>query len=133
MDHLTKENRSLNMSRIHSKNTKPEILVRSYLHKNGFRYRLKNNLPGKPDIFLKKYNTAIFVHGCFWHSHKNCKRSGMPKTNITYWKTKLENNIKRDKKVVKELKKSGIKVIVIWECQVKDEAVLSRIVKNILN
>lgn len=133
MDHLTKEQRSVNMSKIRSKNTKPEILARSFLHNNGFRYRLKNNLPGKPDIYLKKYKTAIFIHGCFWHSHKNCKRSGMPKSNLYYWKSKLNKNKERDKQATKELGKNGIKVIVIWECQVKNETVLSSLFKKILN
>jgi len=133
MDHLTKDKRSVNMSKIRSANTKPEILVRSFLHRNGFRYRLKNNLLGKPDIYLKKYKTAIFVHGCFWHSHQNCKRAGMPKSNIEYWVNKLDKNKERDKKVIKELKKIGIKVIVIWECQVKNEIKLNNLIKKIIS
>jgi len=133
MDHLTKENRSWNMSRIRSKNTKPELLVRSFLHKNGFRYRLKNDLIGKPDIYLKKYNTVIFVHGCFWHSHKKCRRSGLPKSNISYWKKKLTNNVKRDKAVVNELNKKGIKTFVIWECQSNNKKILSEMIKFILS
>lgn len=132
MDHLSKKERSWNMSRILSTNTKPEIKIRSFLHKNGFRYRLKNTLKGKPDVFLKKYNTVIFVHGCFWHGHKNCKRSGLPKTNTKYWKNKISSNINRDKKTVRELKRNGIKVIVIWECQVNNIKILDKIVKHIL-
>jgi DNA mismatch endonuclease, patch repair protein len=132
MDQLTKDKRSANMSKIRSVNTKPELLVRSYLHKNGFRYRLKNNLPGKPDIYLKKYMTVIFVHGCFWHSHKNCKRSGMPKSNIKYWENKLDKNKERDKRVIKVLKKKRLKVIVIWECQVTDAKNLSKLTKKII-
>lgn len=133
MDHLTKDKRSVNMSKIRSTNTKPELIVRSFLHRNGFRYRLKNKLPGKPDIYIKKYMTVIFVHGCFWHSHKNCKRSSMPKSNIEYWENKLDKNKERDKKVAKELKKKGIKVIVIWECQVKNEIILNNLIKKIIS
>ena len=99
MDHINKEKRSWNMGRISSKNTKPEIIVRSALHKAGFRFRLhRKDLPGKPDIILPKYKTVIFVHGCFWHAHKGCKRSNLPKSNLQYWTNKLEKNIQRDKK-----------------------------------
>ena len=132
MDHLSKKERSWNMSRILSTNTKPEIKIRSFLHKNGFRYRLKNTLKGRPDVFLKKYNTVIFVHGCFWHGHKNCKRSGIPKTNTKYWKNKISSNINRDKKTERELKRNGMKVIVIWECQVNNIKILDKMVKHIL-
>ena len=99
------------MSKIRSKDTKPELIVRTYLHKKGFRYSLKNKLPGKPDIYLKKYKTVIFVHGCFWHSHKNCNRAGIPKSNIEYWNKKLEKNKERDKNVIKELKKKGLEFL----------------------
>jgi DNA mismatch endonuclease (patch repair protein) len=132
MDHLSKEKRSVNMSKIKSKNTKPELIIRSYLHKNGFRYRLKNNLPGKPDIYLKKYKTAIFIHGCFWHSHKNCKRSNLPKSNIEYWKNKLDMNKKRDKKAAEALKKKEIQVIVVWECEVNNVIILRNLLKKII-
>lgn len=119
-DTLTKVERSKLMSRIHSTNTKPEMIVRRFLHQNGIRYRLHDkNLPGKPDLKLVKYNCLIFVNGCFWHGHKNCKIYVMPKTNKTFWYKKIEANILRDKKNYKELRKLGWRVVVIWECQLK--------------
>lgn len=133
MDHINKEKRSWNMSRITSKNTKPEIIVRSALHKAGFRFRLHGkDLPGAPDIVLPKYKTVVFVHGCYWHVHKGCKRSNLPKSNLLYWTVKFEKNIQRDKKLKKELKKMGYNVYVIWECQTKKiESIISRIKKQI--
>lgn len=127
-DHLTKKERSWNMRRISAKNTKPEIIVRSLLHKNGFRFRLhKKDISGKPDIVLKKYNTVIFVHGCFWHQHENCKRATVPKTNKEYWIPKLEKNKKKDKRYKFLLKKLGWNIITIWECETKDEKKLKKI------
>ncbi|MBW2045509.1 MAG: DNA mismatch endonuclease Vsr [Deltaproteobacteria bacterium] len=120
MDHLTSKRRSWNMSLIRSVNTKPELVVRQILHSLGYRFRLhRQNLPGKPDIVLKKYNTVIFVHGCFWHQHKGCKRSNIPKSNVKYWKPKLSQNVKRDKNHKRLLRKSGWKIITIWECEGK--------------
>ncbi len=117
----TKAQRSYNMSRIRSKNTKPELIVRSWLHKQGYRFRLHDkNLPGKPDIVLKKYKTVIFVHGCFWHGHKGCKYFVVPKTRTKWWLNKINCNIERDRKAARQLKKLGWKVINIWECKVKD-------------
>ena len=110
------------MSRIRSKNTKPEILVRSKLHRSGYRFRLHaKNLPGKPDIVLPKYNSIIFVNGCFWHRHKGCKYAYKPKTRVKFWEGKFNQNIKRQKEVVKQLKKLGWKVFIIWECETKNE------------
>ncbi len=121
MDHLSKTKRSWNMSLIKSKDTKPEVIVRSIVHRLGFRFRLhKSGLPGSPDIVLKKYKTVIFVHGCFWHQHKGCKRSNIPKTNQKYWIPKLERNLERDRINKRDLKKDGWKVIVLWECQMRD-------------
>lgn len=109
--------RSYNMSRIKCKDTKPELLVRKYLFSNGFRYRLHvKNLPGKPDIFLPKHKTAIFIHGCFWHGHKGCNYYKMPKTNSDFWKSKIYANIMRDKNVMQDLASMDIKTIIIWEC-----------------
>ncbi|VVB53404.1 DNA mismatch endonuclease Vsr [uncultured archaeon] len=134
MDHLTPAERSWNMSRIHSKDTKPEVFVRSYLHRNGFRFRINNNnITGKPDIYLKKYNAVIFVHGCFWHRHKNCKRATMPKSNIDYWDLKFKKNKKRDKLIMKELQIEGYRVFVIWECQVNNKSVLYELTNSIRN
>ncbi|MCC6865197.1 MAG: DNA mismatch endonuclease Vsr [Ignavibacteria bacterium] len=116
----TKKQRSYNMSRIRSKNTKPEMIVRSWLHNQGYRFRLHDkSLPGKPDIVLKKYKTVIFVNGCFWHGHKNCKYFILPKTRTKWWKDKIEGNITRDKKTKRDLKKLGWKVINIWGCKIQ--------------
>jgi DNA mismatch endonuclease, patch repair protein len=112
--------RSYNMSRIKGKDTKPEMLVRRFLHANGYRYRLHvKDLPGKPDIVLPKYKTVIFIHGCFWHGHQNCKYYVVPKTRTDWWLKKINGNVENDKKAVKALKKAGWKVISIWGCTLK--------------
>lgn len=118
-DNHTKEIRSMNMSHIRSKNTKPEEIVRKYLFSKGLRYR-KNvkKLPGCPDIVLKKYNAVIFVNGCFWHKH-DCGRFVWPSSNIEYWRRKIERNIERDQNNFKELKNIGWRVFIIWECELK--------------
>jgi DNA mismatch endonuclease (patch repair protein) len=109
------------MSRIRSSNTKPELLVRRFLHAKGFRYSLHNKkLPGKPDITLRKYKTVIFINGCFWHGHANCKYFTVPKTRTQWWQNKIETNKANDAKAVKALKKDRWKVIVIWECKLKN-------------
>jgi DNA mismatch endonuclease, patch repair protein len=116
----SKEVRSFNMSRIRSKDTKPEMLVRRFLHANGFRYRLHDNkLPGKPDIVLPRYKTVIFIHGCFWHGHEGCKYYVVPKTRTEWWLTKINNNIANDQKAINALYKDGWQVINLWECQLK--------------
>ena len=110
------------MSRIKGKNTKPEILVRKFLHKNGYRYRLNySKLPGKPDIVLPKYKTAIFINGCFWHGHKGCKFFVIPKTRTEWWLEKINGTINRDKIKIKELEKQGWNMITLWECELKPE------------
>ena len=131
-DHLSKEKRSWNMSRIKSKNTSPEILVRKYLHKNGFRFRIcRKDLPGKPDIVLPKYNTIIFVHGCFWHRHEGCKRATTPKSNTDYWLSKFKRNVERDLDNYNKLNKNGWKVLIIWECEVKNCDKLENLIAKI--
>jgi len=116
--HKVSEQRSRNMSAIKSKNTKPEIAVRKLLHSMGYRFRLhRKDLPGSPDIVLPKYKTVIFVHGCFWHRHENCKYASTPKTRKEFWENKFNKNIKRDKNNLKELKNLNWKVLVIWECE----------------
>lgn len=107
------------MSRIKSKNTAPEMRIRSALHQLGYRFRLHvKELPGKPDIVLPKYKTVIFVHGCFWHRHKGCVRATTPSTNQEYWEKKFQQNVMRDKLEQDELKRMGWRVIVVWECNV---------------
>jgi DNA mismatch endonuclease (patch repair protein) len=116
----SKEIRSKNMAAIKGKNTKPEMLVRKFLHANGYRYKLHDkNLPGKPDIVLPKYKTVIFVHGCFWHGHKDCKYFVIPKTRTEWWLNKINGNIANDAKALNALKKDGWKIITIWECKLK--------------
>ena len=118
--HKVSEQRSRNMSAIKSKNTKPEIAVRKLLHSMGYRFRLhRKDLPGSPDIVLPKYKTAIFVHGCFWHRHENCKYATTPKTRSAFWESKFNENIRRDRTNQNNLIKLGWKVLVIWECDLK--------------
>lgn len=108
------------MSSIKGKDTKPELLVRKFLFKRGYRYRLNHpRLPGHPDLVMLKYRTVIFVNGCFWHGHEGCKYFVLPKSNIDFWKTKIERNKERDIEVQKELAKMGWHCITIWECQLK--------------
>ncbi len=134
MDNLSKEKRSWNMAQITAANTKPEIKVRSILHRAGFRFRLhRKDLPGRPDIVLPKYNTAIFVHGCFWHRHFGCKFAYFPKSRIEFWKEKFEKTVKRDEFVQIELKKAGWRVIVVWECEIKSNDIESKLKSLILN
>ncbi len=135
MDTISKEARSMNMAAIRAKDTLPEMKVRSLIHSLGYRYRLhRKDLPGKPDIVLRKYKTVIFVHGCFWHHHKNCKRANWPKSNQEYWIPKIKRNVERDKKHTKELKKLGWKVITIWECETKNtEGIVKKIDKGLNN
>lgn len=119
MDTVDLKKRSEIMSHIRGKNTKPELLIRSLLHRSGFRFRIhRRDLLGCPDIVLPKYKTIIFVHGCFWHQHSGCKKSTLPQTNITFWKNKLKKNLDRDLFVQNELEKSGWKVIIIWQCEI---------------
>jgi len=120
MDTLTPDQRHKNMSRIRSRNTKPEVWLRKKLFNRGYRYRNNaSNVPGHPDIWMKKYNTAVFVHGCFWHRHKNCKYATTPKTNVEFWNEKFRKNVERDNRVKEELENSGIRALIVWECTVK--------------
>ena len=118
-DHLSPAKRSWNMSRIRSKNTKPELIVRKVLHNSGIRYRLHvGDLAGKPDLSNKSRKFAIFVNGCFWHQHKGCKRASIPKSNTDYWIPKLEKNVNRFKENLDKLNTVGFSTAVIWECEV---------------
>jgi DNA mismatch endonuclease, patch repair protein len=132
-----KATRSYNMSQIKGINTKPEILVRKYLHSWGLRYRLHvKNLPGKPDIVLPKFKTVIFVHGCFWHGHHNCKYYVVPKTRTDWWLNKINSNIANDSKAISTLKKEGWCIITVWECELhhsKVEKTLAKLPGKILS
>lgn len=120
MDIVTPEQRSKNMSAIRSKNTKPEVYFRKILFAHGCRYSLySKNILGHPDIYLKKYNTAIFIHGCFWHRHEGCKYAYMPKSRIEFWQKKFEKNRQTAKKVKHELEEKHLKCLIIWECTIK--------------
>ena len=120
MDIKSPERRSQNMAKIRSRNTKPEVYLRKLLFKKGYRYSLnKKGLPGTPDLYFRKYNTVIFVHGCFWHRHQKCKYAYMPKSNIEFWQEKFNNNIERDKRQLEELEKLHIRVLIVWECTIR--------------
>jgi DNA mismatch endonuclease (patch repair protein) len=121
------------MSRIKGKNTKPEMVVRSLLHRMGLRFRLHvRRLPGCPDIVLKKRNLAIFVHGCFWHRHANCRFAYTPKSRKTFWLCKLQGNVNRDKRTIAALKRAGWKTLVVWECELHNpERVVTRLERKI--
>lgn len=118
MDRVSADQRSWNMSRVRSKDTTPELVVRSFLFRHGFRFRLHvKNLPGQPDIVLPKYRTVVEVRGCFWHRHPGCQSASMPSSNINFWQEKFKRNVERDKKHAKELKTLGWHLIVVWECE----------------
>lgn len=131
-DTFTKSKRSEIMSRISSKHTLPEVLVRKALYSLGCRYRLHDkNLSGKPDIVIRKSKMAVFVNGCFWHQHKGCKRRSVPKSNLNYWKNKLKLNVEKQKRDISELRKNGWRIFVIWECEAKKPKVLLNKVETI--
>ena len=121
-DRITKEQRSKNMSQIRSKDTSIELKVRKYLFSLGYRYRVNyKELPGKPDIVFTKKKIAIFIHGCYWHGHNcNSRYAHVSKSNTDYWNTKIQRNQERDKRNIEQLEKDGWKVIVLWECEIKD-------------
>lgn len=119
-DIVSPEKRSQNMSAIRSKNTKPEVYLRKLLFAQGYRYRIADkSVPGHPDIFLRKYNTAIFVNGCFWHRHLGCKYAYTPKSRVEFWQKKFDDNVRRDSAVKAELLEHGIKLLTVWECAIR--------------
>ena len=126
--------RSALMARVRSKDTKPELLVRRRLHSMGYRYRLhRKDLPGTPDIAFLGYRKAIFVHGCFWHRHEDCKRCTSPKTRSKFWSEKFSANIERDERKLAELRGLGWSTLVIWECETEDSVLLATKVSRFLN
>ncbi len=131
-DFMTPKQRSQAMSKVRGYNTKPEKLIRSHLHRQGFRFRINSpNLPGKPDIVLKKYNTVIFVHGCFWHNHKGCKKSKLPQTRNEFWKNKIAGTVLRDHRNIDNLTKLGWRIAVVWECGTKKKDNLNYIINEL--
>jgi DNA mismatch endonuclease, patch repair protein len=133
-DIISQEHRSWNMSRITGKNTKPELRLRSILHRAGYRFRLHvSSLPGRPDVVLPKYRTVIFVNGCFWHRHPGCSKSYMPSSRIEFWTAKFEATIVRDIKKSAELRKRGWNVLTVWECELQQSpsSVLDRITTSV--
>lgn len=132
-DVLTAQQRSFNMSRIRSRDTRPEMVVRSIVHRLGFRYRLhKKDLPGKPDLVLVRHRKIIDVHGCFFHMHNCPYGKVVPATNAEFWRTKRESNLNRDRRNVKLLKKGGWQVLVVWECQTRHPEILEKTLSNFL-
>lgn len=125
VDRITAAHRSWNMSRIRGRDTKPEIRVRSILHRMGYRFRIcRADLPGRPDIVLPKHRTVVFVHGCFWHRHKGCRFAYTPKSRPEFWSRKFEANVKRDRVVNKQLRRLGWKVVTIWSCALSNPEAL---------
>ncbi len=119
-DRMTPDQRHRCMQSIRGKDTKPEMIVRRYLHAHGFRYRLHHGrLPGHPDLVLRQYRTCIFVNGCFWHGHEGCRYYTVPKTNTDFWMSKVERNRERDEEELARLKAMGWNTVIIWECQLK--------------
>ena len=135
MDVVSPEKRSKIMSKIRGRDTQPELRVRKTAHRLGLRFRLhRRDLPGTPDLLFPAHRKAVFVHGCFWHSHSGCKYAYKPKSNIAFWQEKLQNNVDRDIRVMQELRALGWDVVVIWECQTKDEQQIVSILNDqILN
>lgn len=132
-DSLTPEQRHYCMSRVKGKNTKPEIIVRSILHSLGFRFRLhQSDIPGSPDIVLRKYNSIVLVHGCFWHQHPSCPHSKRPSTNTAFWNKKLDSNIARDLRNQQLLRELGWNVVVVWECEIRNtDLLIDKLTKTI--
>lgn len=120
------------MSRVRSKDTEPEMVVRRLLHHAGYRFRLHRlDLPGKPDIYLPRHRLAIFVHGCFWHAHKDCRRATLPKTRTEFWQAKIAKNVERDSQACRALVQGGHKVLELWACELSDHLVLTKVAAKI--
>lgn len=133
-DRLSPEQRSHNMSRVKGRDTKPELLVRSIIHRLGYRFRLHaKNLPGRPDVVLPRHRKVVFVHGCFWHGHPGCRRAARPSTNREFWDKKIEGNIARDEANVEALRAAGWKVLVVWQCAMKERGRLEQTLSEFLS
>lgn len=133
MDRLTPERRSWLMSRVHTKNTSPELRVRQMAHGLGLRFRLhRKDLPGTPDLVFPSRRVALFVHGCFWHRHPDCRKASLPKSRIEYWQSKFSRNVERDREVADRLRDAGWRTEVIWECETKGAATLRRRLQELL-
>jgi DNA mismatch endonuclease (patch repair protein) len=132
LDPLSPAERSERMSRVRGKNTKPELLVRRLVWSLGYRYRLQGKLPGKPDLVFASKKKAIFIHGCFWHQHKNCRQYRMPRTRLDFWIPKLKGNRQRDKRNQQALRKVGWSYLIVWECELKNHHVLTQRILNFL-
>ena len=133
MDRISARTRSDNMSRIRSKNTSPELLVRRELYALGFRFRLHpSDLPGKPDLVFHSRRKVIFVHGCFWHRHPKCVDGRLPKTNVEYWRPKLKRNVVRDSENQAKLRSLGWQIFTVWECELKDLGRVTKTLKKFL-
>lgn len=132
-DKISKERRSANMRAVPSRNTRPEIRVRQIVHRLGYRFRLhRDDLPGKPDIAFPSHQKAIFVHGCFWHQHNGCRRASVPQSNSRFWRNKLTRNAVRDAKQLVAIKKCGWQALVVWECEIKNEKLLTSRLRRFL-
>lgn len=133
-DVFSPEERSRIMAAVKGKNTKPELLVRSLVHRMGYRFRLHDStLPGKPDIVLRRHKKIILVHGCFWHQHPDCQRSARPTSNVDYWNKKLDRNMERDRKNQDTLTQLGWAVLVLWECEIENKNLLFRRLEGFLS
>lgn len=133
MDKVSGEKRSWIMAQVKGRNTKPELMVRSLLHRLGYRFRLhRSSLPGNPDIVLPRYKAVVFVHGCFWHRHMGCKRASIPTSNVLYWSNKFDRTVKRDEENKGTLESLGWNVITVWECEIKDLSALESRLNTLL-
>lgn len=133
VDTLSKSDRSDLMSRIRSKDTGPELVVRSCVHRLGYRFRLHDRkLPGSPDLVLSRLRIIVFVHGCFWHRHAGCRLSCQPKSRVRFWSDKFEANVARDRRIVTALRRAGWRVLIVWECQTRDEQRLTKRLARLL-
>lgn len=131
VDHLSPEARSANMARVRGKNTSPELTVRKIAHRAGFRFRLyRSDLPGTPDLVLPRHRLVVFVHGCFWHRHQGCHRATMPKSKTEFWSNKFDATIVRDRRQIDELERLDWRILTIWECEVKREGYVGRLLKD---